>query len=176
MRLFAIATAAAVLSTNLSVAASENRSVLWKDVGSWSIRVVDAPNSFCEASAYWPGGTQVVLGFASGKQNPRMVVSNPDWTSVHSGDFDLIVQFGGQMPWRVPSQNISKSERVDLRIEARDLSFFEEMMGAQNFGIRFGEESVEQLEMDAAFDALVELGACQLNVAGTKATTSRDAS
>jgi len=157
--------------------ASEITSLLWKDVGPWTIRVVEQGKGFCEASTFWPGGTSLTLGFGVNKSTPRLIVSNPVWTKSEQGaDFDLIVQFGTQEPWRVPSLGQTSGSGVDLRIEGRDLYFFEEMMGAQQFGIRFDDRSALQFELDSAFDALIELGSCQSNIAGIRTAVRSDAS
>lgn len=168
MRIEFITACLAATAIAVPASAADPQAVLWKDVGDWSIRVIEDGRSFCQASAYWPGGTQVSLGFQRNQQTPRLVVSNPQWqTNGRTSGYDLIVQFGTQTPWRVPSQQASsEAGTIDLRIEGRDLLFFEEMMGVSNFGVRFGDQTVANFEMSGAFDALVELGNCQLNVAG----------
>lgn len=178
MRKRFLAIVAVGLSSAMPVNALENQTVLWKDIGPWTIRVVEEGNGFCEATAYWPGGTHVTLGFSANRRTPRMVVSNPEWqTGNREKGYDLIVQFGSQMPWRVPSLPASQSDTgLDLRIEARDLLFFEDIMGAQQFGVRFGDQSVVQFDMGASFDALLELGSCQTNVAGDRSARELGAS
>jgi len=168
MRRVMIATSLAFTAMVAPVSAQDFQKVLWKSVGPWTVQVVEGNQNYCEASAYWPGGTSVTLGYAEKRKTPKLVMSNPDWLSgdvtgnSNSRSFDLIVQFGSQMPWRVPSAGTSGQEsEIGLQIEGRDLTFFAEILGVQNFGIRIGNQTVTRLEMEKSVAALNELADCQ---------------
>ena len=163
------ATACLFLAAMTPSLAFGNQPLLWKDVGQWTVRVTNDAKPACFASVFWQDGTKVTLGFDKGKRTPSMVVENPDWVAVPQNDgYDLVVQFGSQTPWRVPSEISTRREDnlASLRIEARDLLFFEEMMGVSNLNVRFGSDNVDHFDMSDGYEVFAELDLCQNTMSG----------
>jgi len=98
------------------------------------------------------------LGFRPNSIVTDFVLSNPAWKS--TGDksgYDLVVQFGNQMPWRVPGVSTGS---LDLRIEEK-IDFFKEMMDEDSLVIRYAGKFVDEINLVDAQEAIFALKDCQ---------------
>lgn len=154
------------LSLSTTANASQDKQVLWKNMASWIIQVSDSARPMCSARKFWDDGTQMQIGYLETSDKPQLLVENPAWNGqIGTGKFGLVVQFGSESPWRQP--NSSSEEPLNLRVTARDLRFFENMMGVLNLNVKYAKNPVQNLSLDGAWDAYNELIRCQSLVTGT---------
>lgn len=151
---FAVSLIGAAVTASASMA-KDVPTKIWKDVGNWQVQIKPG---MCLARTSWPGGTGIQLAFRPGTSLTDFVLSNPAWKPTDDDNgYDLIVQFGSQMPWRVPGNSVRE---LDLRIEGQ-IGFFHEMMQEERMVIRYAGKYVDELTLEDAAAAVFALKDCQ---------------
>lgn len=146
---------AAVVCAGFGAEAKDAPAEIWKKVGFWDVKVMSGE---CSATTSWPGGTDIRLGYMVGSRMTELVLSNPSWKPTgQQSSYDLVVQFGKQMPWRVPG---NEAALVDLRIKG-EIGFFENMMKEDRMVVRYAGKYVDEMELRDAQAAIYALKDCQ---------------
>ncbi|RWD31332.1 MAG: hypothetical protein EOS22_04740 [Mesorhizobium sp.] len=164
MRLRFLVTCLAAMITSAQVRAAEVETVLWKNVGNWSV-YVDRPLEFqCFVTTLYEDYTIFRFGFLQPGSSTALylAIGNLNWTSIEEGkDYDLILQIDNEAGWRSPAKGMRFGTLTALAIGTNEPGFVEQLMRKHSLRVFFNGRQVLNLSLRGSNAALRELGTCQ---------------
>jgi hypothetical protein len=148
------------------VDAIAGESPLWKEVGSWEVRVDNTLGYGCFAMAAYKGGTVLRIGFdASKNYRGYLVLGNSEWKSLEAGkEYELVVQFDRASPWSAPAQAVQfGSGRATMLFMQFDKSkVFKEFASKHQLIVFYKNQEIDRLNLKGSALAIDELVKCQI--------------
>ncbi|MCO6186296.1 hypothetical protein [Rhizobium sp. L1K21] len=161
---------ALLCDTSAHAAGDNSDTILWTEVGSWTVALDKTVGNKCFIVTSFEGGYVLRLGFSQdGAVNPAyMAIASVDWKSLDVGkDYELSIQFDRNSPWTATATAVmfgGEDGTVALSIGLDKIAFFEEF--ARKLGVRlfYQNKQIAHLSLRGSSRAIVELMNCQKTV------------
>jgi hypothetical protein len=142
---------------------SENTEVsLWKNVGTWTIRVDHTLNGGCFAMSDY-GKYAFRVGFdKTDVLESYAMLAGSDWKSLKANvQYQLSLAFDNETPWTGPATGIALGSVVGLKMEISDDNFWQEFTGSKSLRIDYDGSFLVKLQLGESKRAFDEIIECQ---------------
>lgn len=152
---------AAVLANSSSTYAQD--APLWKNVGTWQIRVDTTLDYGCFAANFYEGNTMLRLGTIPSTGNAYIILGDTDWKSLEVGkEYDLVFRFDSLDPWSGTASALNMGDNlIVLFTNFSDFDFIDEFMKRHTLRVGFKNRNVATLSLSGSYKAVTELATCQ---------------
>jgi hypothetical protein len=139
---------------------------LWKQSGSWAIRIDTTLNYGCFMHTSYEKGTDFRIGFDKiNPGNAYVIIGNDKWQSLEIGKkYELALRFDNDDPWSGVATGVSIGSKTFLMLYTSKPKFITDFMERQWLQIKYGNTTVTSLSLKGTAVAGSELINCQTQV------------
>jgi hypothetical protein len=146
---------------------------LWKNVGSWQVRVDTTLNYGCFVLAEFDEGSVVRIGFDKANSGGYLLITNRDWNSIEVGkEYEIVLKFDKKEPWEANATGFKfeNSKYPLLYVKFFDAAFLTEFMRTHTLSVDYQGREISRLSLRGSHEAAQEMLNCQRDIEATRST------
>lgn len=154
----------AVMIVCMAALPARSETILWKDVGDWTIRMDPSMGNACYVSTSYEDGTILRLGFNFLGNTGRLYFSlgNAKWKSLEVGkDYPIRIQFDKESPWEATASVIEIDTIRHLHLNTQNTNFAQEFSRKLGVSAYYAGKEITSLRLRGSSKAINEMLACQ---------------
>jgi hypothetical protein len=144
--------------------AKENKYILWKQVGNWTVAADASLGNACYTTITFVGGVSIRLGFNSqnSPQPVHLAISSPDWSSIEAGkDYNVAWQLDDNPPWASIASGVDFGTTKGLWSNVDAPNFIDEFVRKHGLKLYFNGNIIASMDLRDSGAAARELAVCQ---------------
>lgn len=158
-----------LLATGLALFASvangaEDNTVLWKNVGNWSVAADKNLGGACFVATTFVSGVGLRLGFnAKGAPSPvHILIASADWASIEAQkDYDVSLQLDNNAFWNATAIGTELGAVKGLWVNTDQVQFLTEFVKKRYLKVYFNQKLIASMSLQGSGAATTELANCQ---------------